>query len=241
MKERYALCYAPEQGSPLATFGARWLGRDAATGVRCMQTCVPGLSEDEMYEWTVKPRRTGFCAVLKPPFALAPERTEDELLHALAGFAAERAPLTLPPLAVQHRAGALLLAPESIPRDLETFAAECVTLFDGFRDPETGNAAHDDGLTPRQQTLAARLGHPHVLDEFLFHLPLCGLLPAGRKADALHRAAEALTLSIRRKPLRIREVCVFRRPQDAERFTILKRFPLAGSADATRPSQARAV
>lgn len=244
MNARYAICYAPQQGSPLAAFGARWLGRDAVAGVRCLQTSIQGIGEDAMQAWTEGPREAGFCAVLRPPFHLPRERSPQQLLRAMADFAAARPPLTLPPLGPVMHGRRLCLAPRTPAPQAQDLAAQCVTRFDDFRDPAPRSdvpppVSHP--LSPRQQVLLERFGHPHVLEQFLFRFELTGPLPRSREVDSLTRAALALTAPLGREPLEIRELCVLRQARPGAWFIIHKRFPLAGGNQSVPPLQARAI
>src|ERR1700684_146964 len=84
---RYAIYYAPAQGSDLDRFGSHLLGYDAYSGAKLafresMTQAVPdwlGLTQD--------PRKYGFHATLKAPLSLAPGRAETELLAACDAFA----------------------------------------------------------------------------------------------------------------------------------------------------------
>ena len=87
---RYAIYGAPERATPLWHFGNRVLGRDAETGENIAQIVPPGFSAEEWHGFTASPRRYGFHATLKAPFALAPGRSEDELHEAVRAFAAAR-------------------------------------------------------------------------------------------------------------------------------------------------------
>jgi putative phosphonate metabolism protein len=237
MTERFALYYAPEHGSALAAFGARWLGRDAATGAACIQATVPGVADDVLARATAAPRAYGFHATLKPPFALAPGRSARELLDAVAALAAALAPVAAPALAPEAMGTFLVLRPQGPCPELDALAARCVTALDAFRAPAgPGELARRraPGLTPGQEAMLARYGFPYVLEEFRFHLTLAGPLAGALADDGLRarmlRALEALARPFAARPLPVREVCVFRQPAEGAPFALLKRFPLAGAA-----------
>ena len=81
---RYAIYFAPPPGSLFHTLGSRWLGRDAFTGEQLEQPAEPGLSAV-----TGDPRRYGFHATMKPPFALRDPVRPEALLRAVAALASE--------------------------------------------------------------------------------------------------------------------------------------------------------
>ncbi len=233
MTERFALYYAPEHGSALAAFGARWLGRDATAGTPCIQATVPGVADETLDRVTAAPRTYGFHATLKPPFALAPDRGEGELLDAVAALAAETAPATAPPLVSATLGAFLVLRPAGPCPELDALAARCVTALDHFR---AGAGAEElerrraPGLTPGQEAMLRRYGFPYVLDEFRFHMTLAGPLADEGLRDRLARSVEVLAEPFAARPFLVREICVFRQPTQGAPFALRKRFPLAGVA-----------
>lgn len=243
MAQRYALYYAPEHGSPLASFGARWLGRDAGSGAPCVQASVPGVPDDLVCDITKTPRRYGFHATLKPPFALAEGRSPEGLLRSVAQYAASRAPVSAPALELAGVGSFLALVPRGPSKGLEILAEECVTLFDGFRaraGEEELARRRAGGLTPRQETLLKMFGYPYVLDEFRFHLTLTSSLNDEVLKERLARHLKRALHTMSSQPLTVREICVFRQNAPDKPFTILKRFPLSGQRE-HEPVRAKAV
>src|SRR5947199_10690999 len=84
---RYAIYYVPAAADPLYRLGAEVLGYDGFTG-----GTVDFPDElRRLADWqevTTDPRKYGFHATLKAPFALAPGRTEADLRRAFAAFSA---------------------------------------------------------------------------------------------------------------------------------------------------------
>ena len=70
---RQAIYFAPPAGSPLARFGAAWLGWDPEAGAEVEGLPVAGLPLPRE-ALVAAPRRYGFHATLKPPFRLAAGR-----------------------------------------------------------------------------------------------------------------------------------------------------------------------
>src|ERR1700744_22590 len=81
---RYAIYYAAPRSSALDLFGAEYLGYDAWSGE---DLPFPNDVPADWRELTSDPRKYGFHATLKAPFALAPGKSESELVTACADFA----------------------------------------------------------------------------------------------------------------------------------------------------------
>ena len=84
---RYAIYYVASPGSDLDRFGAKLLGYDALGG---SDLPFPDGIVQSVPDWrdlTRDPRKYGFHATLKAPLALAPGKTEAELLAACETFA----------------------------------------------------------------------------------------------------------------------------------------------------------
>jgi putative phosphonate metabolism protein len=223
---RHAIYFAPREGSPLARFGAEWLGWDAAAGVPREGPDLPGLPRPRA-DLVAGPDRYGFHATLKPPFRLAEGRDRAELEAAIAALAARHAPfaLELGP-GVLHGFVALM---ETVPaRGLEKLAAACVTGLDAFRAPPTAEdlARHGTGLDPAGTANLHRWGYPWVLDRFRFHMTLTRALPPADAAAVLTALVAPLT-PILSRPVRVSDICHFAEGEDG-RFRILRRYPLTG-------------
>ena len=73
MSRRFGIYWAPAADHPLWRAGCDWLGRDPESG-----------AAHAVRPHRAAPRRYGFHATLKPPFALRDGRTEADLDDALA-------------------------------------------------------------------------------------------------------------------------------------------------------------
>src|ERR1700761_3111400 len=171
---RYAIYYAARRGSALDRFGAEYLGYDAWSGDDL--PFPDGLPAD-WRELTSDPRKYGFHATLKAPFALAPGKSESELTAACADFA--RAPRAIPVIApiVNSIGGFIAVVPVKPPDELVQLAADCVCAFDVFRAPLTAEdraRRRPDRLTERQRAYLDRWGYPYVMEGFRFHMTLAG-------------------------------------------------------------------
>ena len=220
MTARYALYFAPEAAHPLWTAGCDWLGRDPGSGA----TSAGGPQREA-------PRRYGFHATLKAPFALRDGATRPQLTAALSHFVDERAPIAMPELAVATLGDFVALRPiEHETRALHALADDCVRLFDDFRRPPSQAelvrrlAA---GLNDQQRRNVARWGYPHVFEHWRFHMTLSDsvsddTLRASLQAEAARHFAAALA-----EPLRCEGVALFVEDEPGADFRLLRRFEFA--------------
>ena len=229
MTRRYAVYYAPPPRSPLALFGAAWLGRDAESG--------ESLAPHDLYQITVDrwraaisaPAPYGFHGTLKPPFALAPDTGEADLFAAVAALGASQAPVTLGRLRLKRLGGFLALMPEQAD-GIAALAARCVRELDRFRAPPS--AAEMDrrrakGLSAAQEDLLQHWGYPYVLQEFRFHLTLTGNLPDA-EADIFEAALETRFAPLREQRVAVDDICIFRQETRQDDFVVAARFALSG-------------
>jgi len=225
---RYALYFAPAAHHPLWAAGCRWLGRDAQSGA----TGERGAHRDD-------PRRYGFHATLKPPFALRAGRTRSQLLAALSHVVDERAPFAMPALHVATLGDFVALrtidpAATAAGQPLRRLADDCVRLFDEFRQPACAQETarrHVAGLDESQRENIARWGYAHVFDHWRFHMTLTDALPRdahGERlrdellADARRDFAAALAL-----PLRCDGVALFVEDAPGADLRLVRRFDFA--------------
>jgi len=217
---RYAIYYAAARGSTLDRFGAEHLGYDAWSGD---DVPFPDGMPADWRELTDDPRKYGFHATLKAPFALAPGKNETELTAACADFA--RTPRKIPVIApvVSSISGFIAVVPTEPSDELIRFAADCVRAFDAFRaplTPEDRARRRPDKLTERQRNYLDRWGYPYVMDEFRFHMTLTGRLDNKRREavlDFLSRRFIKLGLSA----LAIDRIALFKQIDAASRFRSL--------------------
>ena len=226
---RYAIYFAPEPGSVLDRFGAELLGYDAYEG-----TDVPFPSGIELpSDWreiTQDPRKYGFHATLKAPMALAPGKTEGELIAACAVFAG--APRTIPVIKpiVDVISGFIALVPDTASADLERLAADCTSEFEPFRAPLTEQdraRRNPSKLTPRQRDLLDRWGYPYVFEEFRFHMTLTGRLDVGH-APILEMLRDRFR-ETGIHDLAVDRIALFRQDEPAQRFRVIGSWPLRGA------------
>src|SRR5262245_14285112 len=132
---RYALYWAPQEGSALARLGGAWLGLSEGSNDAGPLPPVPGFDASRIHALTAEPRRYGLHATLKPPFALGDGTDLSSLCQALAAFTASQASVMLPALEVTLLDRFIALMPSASSPALDALAADCVTRFDRFRAP----------------------------------------------------------------------------------------------------------
>lgn len=229
---RYAIYYAPDKDDPLWAVASRWLGRDALSGAAPAQPTIPGVPAAEIAEMTAPPRRYGFHATLKPPFRLADDTTETDLVAELAAFAASTS-IDLPiAFRVAELDGFLALRPTAGEESLGAFADSIVDRFDRFRAP----AGKDElarrikpGMTAGQVENLKRWGYPHVFKDFRFHLTLTGRLEPDRR-QKLQPLLEDYFAGVISTPRRLDALALFAEAAPGADFRLLKSFPLAVAA-----------
>lgn len=227
---RYAIYYAPEPGSPLAEFGADWLGRDCATGVARAHPSVPGLTAERFAAITASARDYGFHATLKAPFHLKHDRSLEALQEAAAAFAAARQPISVR-LGLRSLGGFLALMMTPPDHRMMALAADVVQELDGFRAlPSDAELARrrEAKLSPQQEALLQRWGYPYVMGEFRFHMTLSSRLSDGPECDAIMAALEPRVAAVTAEPVAIDAIALFRQASKGAPFTMERRFPFGG-------------
>ncbi len=217
---RYAVYFAPMPGTPLHQRASHWLGRDAHTGEMLAQPDVEGLAR-----LTSDPRRYGFHATLKAPFALRDGVEPEALMRACAALAASM-PIFHARLKAALLDGFLALVPDGDTSLVNALAERCVCELDGFRKPPSDEELarrRKVPLTARQDENLLRWGYPHVLDEFRFHMTLTKRLEAGDEAR-LMTAARAHFAPVLDEIVQIDGITLFHEPAPGMPFLALRHF-----------------
>ena len=221
--QRFAVYYAPAQGSDLARAGAAWLGWDADEAQPCAH---PQLGID-LALITQTPRKYGLHATLKPPMRLA--CAQATFFDAVETLAQGLAPVDMGRLCLRPLDGFLAIVPEAQPQALTDATAQIVASLDPFRAPlseqELARRRAAD-LSPRQEELLQLWGYPYVMEEFRFHVTLTGRLAPKVMIDVL-RAAHAWFDPALEARHRLDALCIFGE-DEAGRFHLLRRVPLRG-------------
>ena len=225
---RYAIYYAPEQGSDIDRFGADLLGYDAFAGRDLPFPEDAIRAAPDWRELTSDPRKYGFHATLKAPFSLAPDKTEAELFAACAAFAATPRAIPLFKVMVGSISGFIAVIPAEPPPELVRLAADCVSEFDYLRAPltEADRARRNPcQLTPAQREHLDRWGYPYVMEEFRFHMTVTGRLGSERREQVLAMLRSRFA-STGLDTLVIDRIAVFRQENAASRFRIAGQWEL---------------
>ncbi len=222
---RFAIYYAPEPPSLLHQLGSQWLGRDAFSGGACAQP-----NAIDLVEITAEPRRYGFHATLKPPFALK-ERYSASALEAAVAMLADDLQRFEVTLALRQIDGFLALSPAGSSEEVDQLASACVRDLDGFRQQasvEELAKRRAAGLSPRQDQNLERWGYPYVFEEFRFHMTLSRRLGPAELQHVLP-VAEDHFASVLERSITIDALTLFVEPQHGAPFEVHRRFPLQAS------------
>lgn len=225
MAGRYAVYYAPEQGSDFERFGAAWLGRNAVTGGSVEQAELPGLSRDGLRDLTTSPRFYGFHGTLVPPMALGAKRTRQEFLDRVGELARMQEPFEMGPLTVREIGSFIALVPADQAR-LAGLAEAVLRGLHGYREPPLAaekrrHLATD--LSQRQKQLLEIWGYPYVLDEFRFHITLTDRVRNTNKRAKLVERISRYAVGIVGQSHPVRELCVFHQPDRQSPFVLIDR------------------
>jgi putative phosphonate metabolism protein len=225
---RYAIYYVPAPGSDLDRFGAALLGYDAFCGDDLPFSDGITQAVPDWHDLTQDPRKYGFHATLKAPFALAPDRVEAELIATCETFAGAARPIPVIIPVVKAISGFIAVVPAEVSDQLNLLAADCVRDFDPFRaslSAEDRARRNPSALTLTQVDHLDRWGYPYVMDEFRFHMTLTGRVAAERRqplVELLQQRFAALDL----KTLAVDRIAVFRQNDAGSRFWVLAEFGL---------------
>lgn len=229
---RYAVYFAPDMDGPAWQAGSRWLGRCAALQQSMPQIDIPGIASATLARLTAEPRRYGWHATLKAPFALAPGVSWPTLRHAVHTLAQQLRPFAMPPLQVARMGDFLALTPMATHpghADIQAVAAACVTQLQALAAPLSATALarrRAAGLSPRQDALLQQWGYPFVLEEFRFHLSLTGSLSGAdpHTVALLEDAAQQRFADL--PPLRFNSLALFAEPTPGADFVLLEQLEM---------------
>lgn len=225
---RYAIYFAAPADSALSRFGAELLGYDVYSGG---EVSFPEQALHVAPDWhvvTTDPRKYGFHATLKAPMALAPGKTEAELMAACAAFPGKTRPIpTIRPV-VDAISGFIAVIPAEPVEALQQLASDCVREFDPFRAALTADdriRRKPEKLSERQRDYLDRWGYPYVMEEFRFHMTLTGRLDADRRGPILQMLRTRFAaLGIETLP--IDRIALFKQDDAKGRFRIIGEWTL---------------
>ncbi|MBR0879259.1 putative phosphonate metabolism protein [Bradyrhizobium japonicum] len=226
---RYAIYFTAGADSALTRFGAELLGYDVYTGDEVPFPADASRVAPDWRDVTADPRKYGFHGTLKAPMALAPGRTEAELVAACAAFAGKARPIPSIRPVVDSISGFIAVIPTKPVGALQQLAADCVREFDDFRAPMTAEdraRRKPDKLTERQRDHLDRWGYPYVMEEFRFHMTLTGRLDAERRGPILEML-RARFAALGLETLAIDRIALFKQDDARARFRFVGEWALA--------------
>ena len=233
---RYAIYFAPAPQSPWWQAGSQWLGRCAAgQSVGAMPT-VQGVSDEDYRQVTAAPRRYGWHATLKAPFALADGVTVQQLESALEAIAQSTSAFDMPPLQVALLDDFLAVIPEPQSQSANALAARCVMELQALAAPLSPSELQRRRKAPlsaAQDALLLRWGYPFVLDQYQLHCSLTGSL-ASMNPEQVHRlqlAAQAWFSPL--ATCRFESLALFAEPSPGADFVLQAHFALQADSKAS--------
>ena len=227
MTKRYAIYFAPPEGSALEAFGRSFLGRDHVTGEAVEQFTVDGIDAGTLTKLTTSARHYGFHATLKAPFELKEGCHAEDLRVAVETFAQGRRAFEAPPLQVSALSRWIAFTLSEHSPAMDQLAADCVREFEAFRAPLSESdiaRRRNSTLTPRQDEQMLAFGYPYIFDDFHFHMTLAGPLEEGA-GDELVATLRPLTSAIEAVPLKVEAIALYEQPGRDRPFLQTGRFP----------------
>jgi 2'-5' RNA ligase len=223
---RYAIYFSPAPESPLDRVGTAWLGSDVP------QRQLDGFSRERIAEITASARHYGYHATLKPPFALAADRTGAALDRMLGEFAGSRAPIDGLGLKVGSLDGfiALLLTDEST--EVRNLATTCVRDFDSFRlapSEEELRQRRSASLSALEDALLRRWGYPYVMEAFRFHMTLTTRIER-EEHDRLLPLLRHMFGAVTNASFTLDAVSLFYQEARDRPFRLIQRYPFAAES-----------
>lgn len=226
---RYAAYWAPPAAGALWRLGCQWLGRDPETEA---ELPIP----QARLAIVADPRRYGFHATLKPPFALADGATEPALVAAMARIAENFTPFLVPEWRLTDLDGFLALCPPDRPQPLHALADACVAGLEKFRRPATPAEIarrRPERFGPVERALLDRWGYPHVFDTFRAHLTLTARLDAETRSRVVAELGRFL-VPLPAGPVLVDQLALFIETAPGAPFRLARRFPFGRNLPARR-------
>ena len=229
---RYAIYFVPETRSDLYRCGSAIIGYDCYRGAT---VDFPAALSSDISDWSVlttEPRRYGFHATLKAPFALREPHSEAQLTDALHEFAHRQAPGHISRPVVRLLDGFVAVVPAEPVAALGELAAACTTDFDLYRAPmSTQERARRTGagLTVRQTENLDRWGYPYVLADFRFHMTLTAKLDAPRREATLAAIERCVRQMGGDRPFSVDRLALVKQDSPQAPFKVVSQAPLGGA------------
>ena len=223
---RYAVYYVPEAGTPLAAFGAQWLGYNIETGTRAPRNRL-GLDPELVDRIVAAPAVYGFHATLKAPFRLRSGVSPESLIERLESVARSTGQIGPVRLEVSRLGRFLALRPDHGNR-LRRLSSQCTMSMEPFRAPINDRERRHRlkaNLSPYQRLLFETYGYPYVFDEFRFHMSLTGPLEEHEREQIEPVLRDALA-DLMASSIEITSICLAIQPEPGAPFRVQARVAL---------------
>ncbi len=229
---RYAIFFSPPPHSPWWDAGNQWLGRACTSAAAQAAWSTDPSHADLLTQLTCEPRRYGWHATIKAPFALALGESHAGLRDGLQAFCDRHAAFSLPPLRVGGLGRFLALLPVYESAQLQELATACVTQLHRYAAPlssaELERRRGRGALNSAQESLLMKWGYPWVLENFRFHFSLTGDLdgiPDEARQAVLRAAAETFHAL---PDVHFDRLSLFAEPHKGGDFLLLEQMELRG-------------
>lgn len=175
---RYAIYFTANE-TPLARFGAKWLGWDNITGRFCEANQNEQDGTRGQNTVVTSPHRYGFHATIMAPFELDDHASFEDMVGQFRESCAQGHRSTIEHLRLGRLGRFLaLVAAEDTP-EIKDMAAIVVKAMNGLRAGQTDVEKFrrtPRNATLRQKDLVDRYGYCRVMEEFAFHMTLTSRL-----------------------------------------------------------------
>ncbi len=232
LAHRHAAYFAPAPDSAAWQLGVQWLGRCPHSGQNLAQP-VPEFWEPAAFaQITREPRRYGWHATLKAPFALATHSSPMDLRACFVEVAAAvKVPIVLD-VELAQVGNFLALVPRQRCTSLHGLADACVRQLHPCAAPLPPSEIarrRGCGLTVRQEDMLAQWAYPYVFEDFAFHITLTGALDAlsAEQSQHLRQHARAWFEPLLSQGLRVDGLSWFVEDQPGADFRWVERFGFA--------------
>lgn len=229
---RYAIYFTGAPGGELWQKGSQWLGR-STTGEQVLPLPkILNLNAALHQEVTTQPRRYGWHATLKAPFALKDHVSFQELDSAMASLASKLKAFDLPTLGIKWMKGFLALAPEQSTQkypELKGAAERCVEeIHDLVRplNPAEMSYRKSFDLSARELEMVERWGYPYVKELFEFHFTLTNNLDLCSTQDQKKWASAAKEWFQFDRSIRFDRIALFVETDRGQDFMFLHDYTL---------------
>ena len=228
MPARYAISFVPENGTPLADLGRKWLGRDVYSSETQDQPIVLGLIPQRLAELTKWCRLDGMQSLLKPPFQLNPATNINGLVETAHIMARNLEAVEIPQLEINVIGKFIALTPTIPSRRIVELASQCVRVFDGYRLPlmlDLNTGYIREKLTVYQNRMLKHWGYPFVMEEFQFFIPLTDRIEDDTEREILTKALAQLCKPTIAHPVSIKALTLIGQESRKDPMRVIETIP----------------